>query len=129
MKLLYKHQLLTSELHKLPMIFLGWDLKIDDKLWVIKIDVNGNAVIDWFFTPSLRYIRHVTKNHPTPNGSQIVFGRFVGKVMNPLYEEPPTQEMIDKFGNYLKELIEKYKTKQEIKEEPKEETKTTVTNE
>lgn len=127
MKLLYKHQILTSEIYKQPMVFLGWDLEKDDKIWVVKVDKDGKAVIDWYFTTNIRYIRHASGGNEATGGNRIVFGRFVGKVMNPLYEEAPTQEIIEKFGNYIRELIEKYKQKEPEKQDNNQ--KTTVDNE
>ena len=108
--LLYKHQILTHEEQKKPMLFLGWDVKTTDKLWLIKLDDKGNPVVDWYYTWKLRYIKHKTGNTATPGGLQIVFGKYSTKLMNNFYIEEVSPENLEKFGKYLAELTEKYKT-------------------
>lgn len=57
---------------------------------------------------TLSYIKLNTKNKATPNGDQIVFGKYVNKKINYI-NKSVTPKQLETFGKYLKEFIEKYK--------------------
>lgn len=114
--LLLKHQLVKANKNGKPMIFLGWDKKIDNKGWFVKVE-NNKPEVDWFNAPQISYIKVHTGNPACPGGVQIAWGKYVGKSMSPIYHQEVSPENLQKFADYLFELIEKYKEKPKEKEE------------
>jgi hypothetical protein len=101
------------------MIFLGWDTKIDKKGWFVYLDKAGKPAIEWNDDFSISYIKYPAGNPATPEGTQIVYGRFVGKTRQPYYHQEIDAEQLEKFGGYLTEVLEKYKETQKEKSEQK----------
>ncbi len=89
---------------------MGFDKKIDHRIQAVKLD-NNKPVVDWFNISGLDYITVKVKSNVIPKGEMVGFGKFRTKEMNPYYNEDITEEELAKFGNYLRDLIEKQESK------------------
>src|SRR5882672_28004 len=110
--ILYSNQLIKLNSYDEPAIFIGYDKQSNTKIWVVCIDHNNKPELDWFNESAVDYYSVHTANKATPKGTSIFFGKFKGGFVNGTMSEKPTDEEIEKYGAYVMEMMEKYKTKE-----------------
>lgn len=104
--ILSKYQVIKLERYNKPAIFLGFDKDVSAKLWVVRLNEEGNPIIDWFNTSGIDYVRTDAANKTTVGGRQIFYGKFRLGWINGYYHAPSDEE-VAKFGAYLKVLVKK----------------------
>ncbi len=110
--ILYSNQLVRLKKYDEPAIFIGYDKSNNKKLWVICIDDDDCPELDWFMEDQIDYYHVAVADKTTPSGKRIAYGKFKGSWIGNIMLEAPTDEEITKYGNYVAEMMEKYKTKE-----------------
>lgn len=111
--ILYEYQLVHLERHDDPAVYLGYDDKVHNKVWVVRLNDENEPFIDWFMTSQITYYTGKSQASYIPYGRAIAFGKYKNNNMMTVAEKPSDAD-IKKYGDYLIELKKKYsKTKKE----------------